>query len=256
MAPWSGLTIKAASLALLAALGCPALGSGYIDARTGVPIKVEFDDVMFPPSWRIGDIDASAMPLKPNEHARSVRLVRDALALYPVILIQKNLRAVYVAEEFKFYGMAYGGTNSFDTVYISNKGTGNGYSDSFISRTFHHEFSSILLRNYGEKLDEEAWTEANRTRYGSGGIEALRTGATETKYNERYNVDGFLNQYGSASLEEDFNTFAEAIFSGDKQFWSVCDRFYRIKTKTTLFIAFYNKLDPQFTEKYFRDLAK
>ncbi len=210
---------------------------------------------MFPPAWRGGEVAASATQLASYEEARCKRIAFEALSRYPIDLVRKNLRAVYFADEIRFFGLSYGGTNSRDTIYIANRGATEGFTDSFLARTFHHEFSSILLRNNPDKFDVQAWCAANRSPYGDGGIQALRNGTYETRYAEKWNVDGFLNQYGASSLEEDFNTFAEALFTGDREFWSLAAKYPRLKDKVTVAIAFYQALDPSLSERFFKALA-
>lgn len=253
MAPWSRATIKGAPLALLAVLGCLALAD-HRDPRTGIEIRT---DAVFPASWVGGEVNAGMVPLDPAEHMRSVSLAQSAMALYPVELLRKNLKSVQFAKELRFYGLAYGGTNSGDAVYIANRGAAEGYTDAFLTSAFHHELSSILLRNYAAKFDAHQWASNNRpgVDYGAGGIEALKGGRAETAYKPKYNVDGFLNEYGKSSLEEDFNTFAEGLFGGDRAFWVIVDRYPRLEAKAKLAIAFYASLDPQFSEEFFRGLA-
>jgi hypothetical protein len=246
-------------LAVLAALGClNALASEHVDPRTGVVIRCEVDDSMFPASWKSSEIGATATPLRKDEVARATRIATAAISLYPTGLLRKNLKAVYFADEITFFGLGYGGTNSRDTVYIADRGAENGFSDAFLARTFHHEFSSILLRNYTSRFDADEWVAANGSavRYGEGGIAALRNGSTDTNYNEKYHVDGFLNQYATSSIEEDFNTFAEGVFSGDRAFWTLVDRFPKVARKTGLIVDFYRSLDPGLDEAFFRSLAK
>lgn len=244
-------------MALLAALGCLAQASGHTDPRTGVSIRCDVDSQMFPVAWQGGAIQASAMPLDRSEVDRSVACATAALGVYPTELVKRNLRTVYFAKELRFFHIPYGGTNSLDAVYISNMGASQGYTDAFLRGAFHHEFSSILLRNYADQFDRAAWREANApgTEYRDGGTQAIADGSADMKYRPKYNVDGFLNQYGTASIEEDFNTYAEALLSGDREFWGVVARYPRVAKKKDLAVAFYKSLDPQFTEDFFRTLA-
>ncbi len=258
MAPWSGLTIKGASLVTLAALGCLAAGNNTNDPRTGTPIKTELDAAMFPASWQKPEIKPSAVAVDKGEAFRSQICAEEALKRYPVELVKKNLKAVYFAKELNFYGVQFGGTNSQDTIYLANRGERQGFTGEYLVSAFHHEFSSILLRNYWDKFDEDAWFDANApgVEYRDGGVIAIRDGMSDTTFKAKYNVDGFLNEYGNASLEEDFNTFAEALFGSDRTFWTLVDRYPRLAKKKDLIVAFYGKLDPMFTENYFRSLSR
>ncbi|MEX2243864.1 MAG: hypothetical protein WD716_08475 [Fimbriimonadaceae bacterium] len=259
MAPWSRATTKGASLALLATLGCLSLlAADTSDPRTGVPIRYEIDASTFPASWRGGEVNARATRIPRSEDARSQRLAMAALGRYPREVVTKHLRAVHFVGEMSFYGVPYGGTNSRDAVYIANRGADAGFDDAFIVSTFHHEFSSILLRNNPDRFDELAWTGANapHARYGTGGTQAIKDGTANTAYRAELHSAGFLNQYSTSSVEEDFNTFAEALFRGDARLWNICRQFPRVARKKDLIVAFYASLDPSLTEEFFRSLAE
>jgi hypothetical protein len=57
-------------------------------------------------------------------------------------------------------------------------------------------------------------------------------------------------------MENDINTFAQNIFSPSENFWKIADGYLRIKKKVKILIDFYNKIDPMFTEDYFRRLSR
>ena len=232
--------------------------SDFVDARTGIPIRFDMADDMFPPSWRGGRVHATAVRVDASEVSRSLELVDAAMSKYPAGLLKQNVEAVFIVKEMRFYGLKYGGTNSRDTIYVTNRGVGDGFTDRYILSTFHHELSSILLRNHAEMFDKAAWHAANRDgfSYRSSGMQSLKDGTADTKYSRRLHLDGFLNQYATSSMEEDFNTFAEALFTGDSRFWEVVDRFPRIAEKAEVILSFYQGLDPQFTEQYFRSVAE
>lgn len=181
-----------------------------------------------------------------------------ALAKYPAKLLTENLTAIHFAKKLRFYGLSYGGTNSLDTVYIANRGVRAGFTDRFLEAAFHHEFSSILLRNFSDEFDYLAWTGANRAgfSYHSDGTEAVRSGRSDTKFRPEFHAQGFLNEYATASIEEDFNTFAEAIFLGERKFWKAVDLWPRVHTKAMIVIQFYRHLNSDLTEEYFRSLSR
>ena len=232
--------------------------SDYVDARTGIPIRFEMTDDMFPTSWVGGDVRATAVGVDVSEVDRSLQLVDAAMVKYPAGLLRENLEAVYFVKQMRFYGLKYGGTNSRNTIYIANRGVRQGFTDQYILSTFHHELSSILLRNHAEQFDNDAWQAANVEgfRYRSSGMQSLKDGTADTKYGGQFHVDGFLNQYATSSMEEDFNTYAEALFMGDHRFWEIVDRFPRVQQKADVILAFYGSLDPGYTEGYFRGLGQ
>ena len=256
---FSALLAVCASVGLLGlaselALAIPAAVT--VDNR--IPVKFEISPEMFPASWRSGEVDAHAEPLERNQMARSVRAMDKALAKYPAELLAKNLTAIYFAKNLRFYGLSYGGTNSLDSVYIANRGAKAGFTDRFLEAAFHHEFSSILLRNFPDEFDHQAWTDANRAgfSYHSDGTQAVRSGRADTTFRPEFHAQGFLNEYATASVEEDFNTFAEAIFLGDRKFWKAVDLWPRLHAKAMIVIRFYGRRDSNLTEEYFRSLSR
>ena len=157
----------------------------------------------------------------------------------------------------EFFGQSYGGTNSTSEVYLSNRGIALGYTDFWLEQTFHHEFSSILLRNYGYLFSKKKWMSFNKDiEYGKGGVYALKDGTASIEFDYDLNELGVLTQYSKSSLEEDFNIFAQNLFLSDRGFWEVVALHERIKNKTALIIAFYKSINSSFTEEYFKNISK
>lgn len=228
-----------------------------IHKPTGIRIVCKNEPDMFPQSWMTEEIDAKSVPLDASEVARSQKAVIQALDCYPAKAL-KSLKVIYVSKEISFYGLGYGGTNSLDTVYITNDGPSKGYTDDYIRSTVHHEYSSILLRNFSSYLDQAAWTKTlpPSFTYRQGGTESVRTGTASTRYNPDFMKDGFLAQYATSSQEEDFNMTAEGLFSANPKFWAAVDQYPLLKGKVQIVVNFYKKLDPAFTETFFRTIVR
>lgn len=215
-------------------------------------------DVTLPDVWRTPTIKGRLIPLDLGEVSRSRAVVAQAISLYPQNVLDENLNSVYVVKELWFYGVKFGGTNSRSSVYIANRGINQGFTDDYLASTFHHEFSSILLRNHYQLFEEGLWLSANKPgdQYRKTGTQSLIEGTADTRFRGKYHMSGFLNQYGTSSLEEDFNTYAEALFCGGPRFWHIVDNYPRVAAKKDVVVAFYQALHPQFTEDFFRSLAK
>ncbi len=243
-------------------LGSAVLGLALVAAPASVGNGVAFGFAptvdAFPPAWSRPDVNAQAEPLDGAEVVRSRVLVQRAMAAYPGPVIAENLRRVFVFRTLTFYGLAYGGTNSNDTVYLTNQGPERGYTERYIIGSFHHEFSSILFRNYARHLDRRAWKAANRPgfAYGDGGAAALKAGRASTAYEPRFMADGFMCEYATASLEEDFNTLAEAVFMSGPELRARLDDYPRLRRKAILLGRFYVAVDPGFAAGPFGELAR
>lgn len=223
-----------------------------------VPIYTAVRPGMFPSAWNAREISPIASSLEPEEVNRSFAVLDRAMEKYPEGLLKRNLKKVYVVRRLSFYGVPYGGTNSSDTIYLANAGREMGFSDRFLEESFHHEFSSILLRNYPSLFDRRAWLAANPTgfKYLGDGTMAVRSGSASTKASPRLQQDGFMAQYAMASIEEDFNMIAEALLTGNTDFWRAVRGSPRLKQKADVAIKFYNSLSGSFNETAFKALVE
>jgi hypothetical protein len=240
----------------------PSFSQGTTSDTTikGVVISFKYSVSNFPPDWQASPISATAEAINPSEIGRSKLVMANALKKYPAVLLQKNLKAVYFLKDMKFYNVGYGGTNSTDALYLTNDGIASGYTNLYLEQTFHHEFSSILYRNFPSYMDNAAWKAANVNNFDyndpEAGVGAIRNNESSQDLDTTLCAKGFLTQYSLSGMENDINTFAQNMFSPSENFWLYADRYPRINKKVKLLIAFYNKIDPIFTEAYFRNLSR
>ncbi len=238
-----------------------ALRSQGISADTsikGVTIGFRYSVSIFPETWQMTPISARGEQISASEIARSKSVIARALSKYPALSLKKDLRVIYFLRSMKFYEVGYGGTNSTDALYLTNDGVAMGYNDLYLEQTFHHEYSSILYRNHPSFMDEDAWKKANIPGFDykdpENGVGAIRNNESSQDLDTALCRKGFLTQYSLSGMENDINTYAQNIFSPSAGFWKIADQYPRVKTKVKLLIAFYNQVDPLFTEDYFRKL--
>ncbi len=223
-----------------------------VDERTGITIEFVANENTFPKSWQNKEIDAKAISLDLSQMERSLHIIKIAISKYPKEVLTKNIKKIYILKSIEFFGQPYGGTNSTDIVYIANSGIMAGYSDNYIEKSFHHEFSSILLRNYPKKIKNQKWKELNNLKYGDGGVEALKLSKDSQLYDSIFNANGFLYEYANSSFENDFNSFAESIFLPKDDFYEIINANSRLLKKYNLIIEFYSSINKEFSEEYFR----
>lgn len=124
-----------------------------------------------------------------------------------------------------------------------------------IEKTFHHEFSSILLRNHSDLELEMKWRSLSPGLRNGNSAAAVKAGIYATGIYTALCAKGYLSAYALSNWENDFNMYAENIFAGGKEFWAVVDRFPAVKQKAGLVISFYHKIWPGYTENFFRAAA-
>jgi hypothetical protein len=248
------LIVVGLCLFCLSSYGQPA----YNDARTGIRVFFATESDMFPRKWYSGKIRAKAVSLDSTQYNRIREILREAMKKYPDTILSGNLEKVYALNSLEFYGIPYGGTSSTckKTVFITDNSEFRE-NDGFIESIFHHEFSSLLFRIYRKNFSRREWDRNNPHgfSYGNGGREAIREGKSSMVLDSAMNREGFLNEYSRSSREEDFNVFAQNLFNGGKLFWEAVDKYPVIRQKANLVIAFYHRLDPVFTEGYFRGIS-
>lgn len=228
--------------------------AALIDPRTGILLQSFPDDLMFYESWQAPPISAQAKALRKERLVHDLRVVQKALRRFPANFARLYLERVYLLQSLTFYDLSYGGTNDDVTLFLTSAAH---YPENFLEKTFYHEFSSILLRAHPEFLDQEAWKRANPKgfRYKGGGVQALLEKAHSLRWEEKYHRQGFLAQYGTASLEEDFNLFSESLFFNN-QLFELSQRFPALAKKLELLLDFYARLSPVFTRDFFYHIEK
>jgi hypothetical protein len=241
---------------LIALLPVSGLANPVDTTIRGVSVSFDYSVSIFPESWQTAPVSAAGVAISFSEIRRSKSVLARSLSKYPVTLLKTNLRVVHFLRSMEFFEVGYGGTNSTDALYITNDGDKNGYSDEYLEQTFHHEFSSILYRNYPDLLDTVAWKRANISGFDyndpEAGVGAIRNNESSQELDTLLCKKGFLTQYAYSDLENDMNTVAQNLFKPDPGFWEIVDKYPRIRQKVKLLIAFYKKLNATFTENYLR----
>ena len=195
--------------------------------------------------------DSKVKPIKHRVLARYPYILQKAFEKYPVNVIKKYLKGVYLAGDINQHGFKCGG--SYDPfrriVFLVNDGWKT--EDEAIG-TFHHEFSSLLLSSHtfllnpweninpkGFKYLYESTEDKLRTYNNTSSI------GTEADYKK-----GFMDSYGQTDFENDFNEYSAMIFTYPEKFKQIMNRYPRVRGKFKVWLDFYQKIDPVFTEAY------
>lgn len=233
------------------------------------------DSGFLPKSWVAAPIDAAIVPLEEGLREKAASLIQRALAKYPPKVRDRFLEGVFVVGGLRFYDVGYGGTymaNSRRVILV--------YRENFEARgfeqRFHHEFSSLLLKQNKNLFESERWTAANDPdfSYRAGGVveeqsgdrsestkvlqaEQRKTGGSGSSLLQLDIVlmeDGFLTAYNMVSVEQDLNEVAAHLFT-NHELWEICRRYPRIDQKVDVLIDFYRRLDKSMDRLYFRQLT-
>jgi hypothetical protein len=225
----------------------------------GISIISTYDTSFFPASWQVSPVNARGTKIDPQEAKRSIEVITRGMKKYPVNVLQQNLHAVYLFSSLRFYGVNYGGTNSNEALYLTNDGTENGYTDYYLEQIFHHEFSSILLRNFKQYFKPGKWEKINGKDFTyedpENGVGAIRNHRHAQEMDTLLSKSGFLTQYALSSMENDLNTIVQFLFCPVEPFRRILAAYPRVHRKVRQVIRFYHRVDPFFSKKYFRRLT-
>ena len=228
-----------------------------ITAQYGIKIIHKVGSDFFSP------IDNPPIPAGPGRHSK-VKTIRHrnlasypgildrALKRYPIAVVKNYLNGIQFAGQIDEGGLKYGGT--YDPfrkrIYLVNDGRQTDYDAMY---TLHHEFSSLLLKSHSFYINP--WTNNNPSdfqylyeKYKSWKeLEGFQISHEEK--NENYEK-GFMNTYGQTNFENDFNEYSAMIFTYPHKFKKIMNQYPRVRKKFLVWLEFYQKIDPVFTEKY------
>jgi hypothetical protein len=227
-----------------------------ITSHYGVKIVYEVDDGFFsslenPPIPAGPHRGSEVKPIRHRVLMRYPEILQMAFDKYPVEVIKSYLSRIHFAREIDQAGFKFGG--SYDPfrriIYLVDNGEKN---DDQAVDTFHHEFSSLLLSAHSFWVDPwtdnhpkdfkylgdiyDSWKAANKVR-------------KEITENECYEK-GFVSDYGLTNFGNDFSEYSAMIFTYPKKFKKIMDKYPRVRGKFLVWLEFYQKIDPVFTEEY------
>lgn len=227
-----------------------------IEKKYKIKVFYKNSEDYFPEAWITEEINPKLFLISEKELKRFPKLIDKELAKYSPSVLNKNLKGIYLSKAIEFYNVGFGATNSDNGIYISSDGIENNYTDHYLIGMIHHEFSSILMRNYEFKEDEWISWNPREFSYKSGGVQALKDHEDSLDGNEELYKQGILSQYSLASFEEDFNVYTSMIFSEPKKFYQLMQKYPLIKEKFNIWLKFYNSFDKKITEDYLFNKTK
>jgi len=179
----------------------------------------------------------------PRNVAISLNGIEAALEQYPRGFVAKLIKAVFICGELRMQGEYAAGTVGPAWVIIaarSEYGPQGLHDLAFV--TLHHELSSLVLRV--DPLTWSKWVQFAPVgrQYAEQPGEALRAGRLPDPPLDT----GFLNAYGATNLENDFNMYAEEMFSNPGEVIRLARKYSLIRRKLNLVMETYATIDPEF----------
>ena len=194
-----------------------------------------------------------------------------AFERYPENVISQNVHTIGITKILKFYNLHYGGTYIPSSVEGNKQGNAiyisKGLNDEVpaksleVAGAFHHEFSSLLMKNY--RFPTEKWLKTNPPNFSytyknqDGGLKAIKENGSQVNISGGDDLykQGFISEYATSSIEEDFNVLSGVCLTYPEWMESLATKHKALQDKLKVWINFYESIDPNFNNiPYFQHL--
>lgn len=177
-------------------------------------IRIVLDDVVFPESTRrLGVRYRTTLGIERSSVLSRLEL---DLSRYPAAFVARHVREIVVLRSLEIAGYDYGGTYDVGgrRIYLVAGWLGDDGSRAE-AMGLHHEFSSLLMRQYPRVFSSRHWRELNppgyRYRHAASSFANLSEDSLDLVGSPEMWTQGFLCGYGMLTLEDDINTFAQYL---------------------------------------------
>jgi hypothetical protein len=207
----------------------------------GVTVHYYYDRAdFFPSEWLKDPLICFGEQFDLVEAPRVKSYIEDFISAYDSNFLRQNLTDIYLLDELTCFGNPFGGSNSISSVYLTVRTQDKGYTDQFLVSTLHHEFSSILMRNYRSLFPDQEWRLINPDSfvYSENDVQVVQEPTIRDQTKELLEA-GFLTRYNTTTAENDFNTLVEWLSTRGTELCEIRSQYERIDRKAELAIQFY-----------------
>jgi hypothetical protein len=222
-----------------------------LGARHGLRIDYGAPTAFFVPPY--GPEDAvipggAATPVVPSALPPALDGIEEALGVYPAGFVSTLCKAIFVCGSLTLDGAEAGGTfgPAWLILVAALKVRESGIYET-CRLGVHHELSSLIWAKVPDvqvrwsTLMPADWTPAKTN------AEVL-----SRRQEQEDRSDGFLSAYGSTTLENDFNVYAETMFAFPSRLLAAASRGPVVARKVALILEAYERLDPRLRETFKR----
>ena len=190
------------------------------------------------------------------DFSRFFIVIKNELKKIPNGIIAKHLNHIYAVDAIYLNRMVIGVTYTPDgNIYISLlTDKKKKASKKSIKKLFHHELSSILIIYY--HLDKDKWRSLHGDNFLYKSEEdpfyflSYKYDKTALNNQKALYSKGLLKPYSETGLENDFNTYAEVIFTDPERMKKLIKQYPIIRRKYQIFKEFYLGIDSGFLDTF------
>jgi hypothetical protein len=226
--------------------------------RHGILIGFGAPDTFFVPPYHPTDarivngvatsVDMAALP-------PALDGIEQSLAIYPPGFVAQHCKAIFICGSLMLGGAAAGGTyGPAWIILVATQKVGETGIFETARLGVHHELSSLVWNANPRLRTRWAAELPSDWRPAASPAEELAAAHPEVEREmlEDSRRDGFLSAYGATSIENDFNVYAETIFTDANRVPRLAKSQPRVARKAGLLMAAYIDLDASFVALFVR----
>lgn len=217
-----------------------------IGNREGILIGMGSPDTFFVPPYEAKDAKLGgdiATAVTSAAIVPALDGIEDALRVYPPGFFGQHCKAIFLCGSLRFEGVPAGGTWRKSWIILS---ASDAFGEKGVYKNVysgvHHEFSSTVWARFPEL--GQPWGALVPTRWRATSNEKQVLQATDTLLESA--SDGFLSPYGATNLENDFNVYAETVFTNPAHVEKQAAQYPVVAKKLALLMDAYIQLDARF----------
>jgi hypothetical protein len=228
-----------------------------LETHHGITIGYGGTDTFFVPPYTVNDAHRTNVVTSAARFevlGPALDGIEESLGSYPPGFFRRLCAAIFISGGLTIDGAPAGGTyGPAWIVLVADERLGDEVNRETARLGVHHEFSSLVWHHVAGLpprwigLLPPNWKEA-------------KDNAEALKASDRGFIDlasGFLSPYGATDPENDFNTYAERLFTDAGSVARLADRHSVIAKKLSLLMGAYNSIDQRMDEVFDRlDLAR
>ncbi len=177
----------------------------------------------------------------------SLDALASAITRYPSGFIDKLVQRIALAGQITLWNTQVGGFFAANTIALNAHDVTTPGGQTFLADSFHHELSSIVRNQTLFNVSD--WTAANPPNFAyatTAVYKSILTQRPSVEGNDTLHTQGFVSLYGTTSLDNDWNTYAERVFGHPRDFAAQITHFPKMALKTRQLLDIYTKMDPRF----------
>lgn len=199
-----------------------------------------------------GEAHVEIDKLKKGQFLSYINILKKALSKYPPDLIKNTLTEVFIGGPYTENDAVIVGMYEKSKIYLFYNHKWGDNTPLFLEQTFHHEFSSILIKKYNFPAFD--WLKLNPPDFfyiiNPKKIDKYMNSVGSYAATESMLKDGVVSAYGMVNAENDVNTYAETIFTQPEIMKHYIASYPVIAKKYKMLKHFYLSISPEFEKSF------